>query len=150
MTIRRIAPALLSLVVAAATVSGSVHAQGQAQGSAQTKPEQKPEPKAEATPATPAGKWSMNIETQGGARQASLDIKIEAKKVTGTLASEIGETPITGEFAEGKLTFAISFDANGQMLNIKFTGTTQKDGSLAGTATMEGAEMTWTATRVKG
>ena len=148
--IRRIASALLSLVVAASAVSVTVHAEGHSQGSSQAKPEQKPEPKPEATPATPAGKWSMNIETQGGARQATLDIKIEVKKVTGTLASEIGETPIAGEFAEGRLTFAISFDANGQLLNIKFTGTTQKDGSLAGTATMEGAEMTWTATRVKG
>jgi hypothetical protein len=137
-----------------ATVSLSAQAQGQAQGTTQAKPEQKPdpkaEPKAEEKATTPAGKWTMSIETPGGSRQVALDLKIDVKKVTGTLNSEMGETPLTGEYAEGKLTFSISIDAGGQMLTIAFTGTSQKDGSLAGTASLEGQEMQWTATRVKG
>jgi hypothetical protein len=146
MTLRHVASASLVFALVVAPVALFAQAQGQTQA----KPEQKPDPKADAKPTTPAGKWNMNIETQGGARQATLDLKIDGKKVAGSIASEIGETAVTGEFVEGKLTFAISIDANGQTLNITFTGTTTKDGTLAGTASMEGAEMTWTATRVKG
>jgi len=149
MTVRQLVSASLALALEVAPVALFAQAQGQAQA----KPEQKPDPqadaKADAKPATPAGKWNMSIETPGGARQATLDIKIDGKKVTGTIASEMGEMPLTGEFAEGKLTFSINIDANGQSMSIGFSATTTKEGTLAGTASMEGQEMTWTATRVK-
>lgn len=113
-----------------------------------------PAPKQDQKPAPAAadpfsGKWNMAIETPGGQRPATLTIKIDGKKVAGTIASEMGELPIAGELAEGKLAFTLNIDANGQSMSIGFTGTAQKDGSLAGTANMAGQEMAWTATRIK-
>ena len=43
--------------------------------------------------------------------QSTLDVKEDGKKVTGTLTSPQGAGPIEGEFADGKLTFSMSFDA---------------------------------------
>lgn len=124
--------------------------QGQAQGQAQPpKPEAKPEPKAEAAPSF-AGKWTVNVETPNGAMQSALELKIDGKKVAGTMASPMGEAAVEGEIAEGKLTFWITIDAGGNNMSVTFVGTMQKDGSLAGTFDFGQGEMPWTAVRVKG
>ena len=142
----------LTLTLSLATIPAPTSAQtpSQAQSKPDPNPEQKPDPKSEpkAEPAF-AGKWNMSIETPGGQRPAGLEVKLDGKKITGSMTSEIGATPITGELAEGNLVFSITIDMNGQSVAISFTGTTQKDGSLAGTASLAGQGMTWTATRVK-
>ena len=138
----------LSMVSIPAMTSAQTPAQSQSKPD--PKPEQKPDPKSDpkAAPAF-AGKWNMNIETPGGQRPAGLEVKLDGKKVTGSMSSEIGETPISGELAESSLVFSITIDMNGQSVAITFTGTTQKDGSLAGTASLAGQGMNWTATRAK-
>ncbi len=142
---------LLSLI--AITVSLSVvpsRALAQSSTSPQATPAPKPEQKPAPAAAEPfAGKWNMAVETPGGQRPATLTIKIDGKKVAGTIVSEAGELPIAGELADAKLTFTLNIDANGQSMSIAFSGTAQKDGSLAGTANMAGQEMAWTATRIK-
>ena len=139
---------LFAVAVALSVVPSLALAQAAtaAQSAPAPTPDQKPAPAA-ADPYT--GKWNMAIETPGGPRPATLTIKIDGKKVAGTIASEMGELPIAGELAEGKLAFTLNIDANGQSMSIGFLGTTQKDGSLAGTANMAGQEMAWTATRIK-
>ena len=121
----------------------------QSQGPVQSKPDPTQEQKPPQTDASFAGKWNMSIETPGGHRPATLTIKLDGKKVGGTIASEMGEMPVAGELAEGKLTFTLNIDMNGQSVAIAFTGTAQKDGSVAGTANMAGQQMSWTATRIK-
>ena len=139
--------------VSAVTISSQGAAQGQ--GQAQAKPDPKPEPKPDAKPdAAPAvmGKWTMTIESPNGQMQSALDLKADpkdAKKLTGTLSSQMGETAVEGEFAEGKLTFRITFDANGTSMAIAFAATVQKDGSLSGTFDFGQGEMPWTAVRAK-
>lgn len=56
----------------------------------QTKPEAKPETKA---PASPAGKWNMAVDTDQGTMASTLDMKVEGKKVTGTIVSQMGKRP---------------------------------------------------------
>ena len=118
----------------------------------QGKPEQqKPEP-TKAPAAGVAGKWAVNIAGPSGAVESSLDLKADpkdAQKITGTIASQMGEAALTGTFVDGKLTFAFSMDANGQQLNVTFNGALQKDGSLAGTLSFGQGDLTWTATRAK-
>lgn len=110
----------------------------------------KPEPKTEAKEApTPAGKWSMSITTDQGDRQATLDIKLEGKKVTGSLASEMGEAPIAGEFAEGKLVFSMTMQTGNGDFQIGFTGGLKEDGTLAGTLDFGQGALNWTAARIK-
>ncbi len=139
----------LAVVAFAASVSAAPQAQtqGQAQGQAQAKPEAKPDDKAGATF---AGKWIATVQTPNGAIETSLDIKVDGKKVAGTIASQMGENKIEGEIDNGTLTFWFSMDMGGQQVSITFKGAAQKDGTLGGAVGIEGqGEMTWTATRAK-
>ncbi len=76
-----------------------------------------------------------------------LELKLDGKKVTGTIVGPQGEsTGLEGEFADGKLTFSISPDGN---MQIAFAGAFKEDGSLAGTIDFGQGPFPWTATRVK-
>ena len=71
-------------------------------------------PKADAKAAAGvAGKWMLSIETPNGTMNPGLDLKLDGKKVTGTLTSPQGEVAVAGEFADSKLTFTASFQGNG-------------------------------------
>lgn len=164
MSIRTVASTLAVLAMVGAAPVVAAAAQGPAQGQAQTpplppkpdpKPEPKPEAKPEAKPATAAilaGKWDVNIESPNGAMQSALELKADAKdakKVAGSISSPVGEAVLEGEVVDGKLTFWFKLNANGTDLSVTFTGTLQKDGSLAGTLEYGQGEVPWTATREK-
>lgn len=95
------------------------------------------------------GKWAMNVETPQGAMDVALDIKSEGKKITGTITSPQGETPLEGEFADGKIAFAISIESPEGAMAIGFAGAMKEDGTMAGTLTGPFGEAPWTASRVK-
>ena len=123
----------------------------------QTKPDPKPDAKPAADPkagtaAGLAGKWDVNIDNPSGAMQAMFELKADekdAKKVTGVISSQVGEAELTGEVADGKLTFHFTMNANGQDLPVSFAGSLQKDGSLTGTLEYGQGPVNWTATRQK-
>lgn len=121
---------------------------GQTQGQSQAKPD--PATESKAAPTGFAGKWIVTVQTQNGPLESTLVLKLDGKKVTGTITSQMGETTVEGEQAENKLTFWMTMDANGQSMSITFVGTPQKDGSLAGTLNFGQGEIPWTAVRPKG
>ena len=134
--------ALITSAVALAIAPLSAH-HGQAE-----KPQ--PNPKAEAKEApSVAGKWSMNIQMDQGARQATLDVKLDGRKVGGTIASEMGATPIAGEYVDGKLVFSMTMQTGSGDLQIGFTGGLKEDGTLAGTLDFGQGAVNWTAVRMK-
>jgi len=133
------------LFIAAVPNAEARQAQAQEQPPSQAKPEAKPE----ATASPFAGKWNVNVQNPNGAVESTMDLKVDGKKVTGTLQSQMGDAKLEGEIADGKLTFWFSMDANGQTLNITFVGTSQKDGSLAGTLSFGQGDLNWTATKAK-
>jgi len=133
------------MFIAAVPNAEARQAQAQGQPPTQAKPEAKPE-----SAASPfAGKWNVNVQNPNGAVESTLDLKVDGKKVTGTLQSQMGNATVEGEIADGKLTFWFSMDANGTTLNITFVGTSQKDGSLAGTLSFGQGDLNWTATKAK-
>jgi hypothetical protein len=136
--------ALLTIAIAlAAAPLAAQQTQGQGQG-------EKPAPTKEAKAApTVAGKWSMNIHMEQGARQATLDIKLDGTKVAGTVASEAGETAIAGEYVDGKLVFSTTMQTSNGDLQIGFNGGLKDDGSLAGTLDYGQGAINWTAVRMK-
>jgi len=137
-----------ALVVAAAfALAATFSASAMQQQANPPKPEQKPEEKA---PASIAGKWDMTIDTDQGAMQASLDLKQDGKKVTGTITSPQGPATLEGEYAEGKLTFSISFDSPNGSMQIGFNATMKGDGSLAGSLDFGQGQIPWHAVRAKG
>ena len=136
-----------ALVVAVAALPVVAVAQTQGPGKP---PEQKPAPAGEKPAAVSvAGKWTVTIDLQGQQRTSGLDLKVEGTKVTGTINSELGEAQLAGEYAEGKLKFGFSMDANGTPIQVGFVGTVQKDGTLAGMLDFGQGEIPWTAVRVK-
>lgn len=135
----------LTLVIATATTDA-------AQQSGQQTPPPAPaaaKPADAKTTASVAGKWDMSAETPQGTMPVTLVIKLDGKKVTGSLASAQGETPMEGEFADGKLTMSIVFQGGGGSMNITFNGALKEDGTLAGTFDFGQGEMKWSATRAK-
>ena len=133
--------ALATLVLATVTTGAA----------AQQAPETpKQDPKAEAkAPAGVAGKWVLAVETQNGTINPALELKVDGKKVTGTLSSPQGEVAVAGEFADNKLTFSINVQNNGGDMKIDFAGTLKADGTLAGTMAFPQGEIPWTAARPK-
>jgi len=109
-------------------------------------------PPAEEQPAeapSVAGKGNVTTTTDQGTMHSTLDIKLEGKKVTGTLASDMGTAPIEGEWADGKLGFALSMDTSNGPYQLWFAATMKEDGSLAGTIDFGEGTIPWTATRPK-
>ena len=93
------------------------------------------------------GKWNMTALLQGDVHASTIDLKLDGKKVTGTMDGELGVIPVTGEFADGALTFSISYQGQ---FDIVFQGKFKDDGTLAGTASLgQAGDMTWTAERAK-
>ncbi|MDQ3171928.1 MAG: hypothetical protein M3Q55_17485 [Acidobacteriota bacterium] len=95
------------------------------------------------------GAWAMNVDTPQGAMAVSLVLKSDGKKITGTITSPQGDAPLEGEFADGKIAFAISLDSPEGAMSIGFAGAMKEDGTMAGTLTGPFGEAPWTATRVK-
>jgi len=96
-----------------------------------------------------AGKWTMTTQMQGGNGFVStLDLKLDGKKVTGTVESQYGTSPLTGEFADNTLTFSMTFNGQQGPMQIPYTATL-KDGKLTGTLSAGQMEIPWTAERIK-
>jgi hypothetical protein len=137
-----------ALVVAAAfALAATFSVSARPQQADPPKPQQKPEQKA---PASVAGKWDVTVDTDQGSMQSTLDLKQDGKKVTGTLTSPQGAGPVEGEYAEGKLTFSMSFDGPNGSVQIGFNATVKDDGSLIGTLDFGGQPIAWHAVRSKG
>jgi hypothetical protein len=136
----------LALITIAAALAMAPAAAQQQQGSQP----QKPDPKADAKEApTVAGRWNVRIQIDQGERLATLDVKLEGPKVAGTIASDMGESPIAGEYADRKLTFALSMQTANGDFSLAFAGALKEDDTLAGTMDYGQGAINWTATRIK-
>ena len=127
---------MLAFVAAAAIAAAPITAAAQA---AQAKPAEKVD-----------GKWDMSVTgPDGNGINVTIVFKSEGKKLTGTLTGPQGEVPLEGEYAEGKIMFAISVPGDGGSMNIGFAGNWKEDGTLAGMASGPFGEIPWTATKAK-
>jgi hypothetical protein len=105
-------------------------------------------PKAGAAAPGIAGKWNLVTTTQQGTIESLLDMKVDGAKVSGSLSSQMGTAPVTGEYTDGKLSFTITMQGNGQAIEVWFGGALQQDGTMAGTLDFGQGEVPWTARRV--
>ena len=67
-----------------------------------------------------SGKWEFVLDTEGGVRNAPVDLKVDGTTVTG----KFGEADIKGTFADGKLELAFPFysDEAGFNATMKISG----------------------------
>ena len=96
--------------------------------------------------ATVAGNWNINMDYGQGPTDIGAVFKLEGKKVTGALTSQMGETPLAGEFADGKLTFTIDV----QGMSLTFVGTLKDADNMTGSMGGQMGEVPFVAKRIKG
>jgi hypothetical protein len=81
-----------------------------------------------AKPADPAatvdvsGVWDMSVETPNGVIENVGTLKQEGEKLTGTLASQMGELPLEGTVVGNEIKWTLNIDMNGQQMSIAFAG----------------------------
>ena len=134
---------LTLIVVGAMPAATSVAQQTAPPSAAQEKPA---DPKAAISI---AGKWDMTAETPQGTTPVTLVMKLDGKKMTGTMTGPQGEIPVEGEYADGKLSWSITIQGGSGDLNVAFAGAMKEDGTLAGTFDFGQGAMNWKATRAK-
>ena len=117
--------------------------------SAQAGPGSQDPKKDQKAPASVAGNWNMSVNGPQGPMSVSMVLAQDGKKLTGSLSSQMGETQLEGEFADGKISFWISFQGSSGSMQIAFAGVLKEDGTLEGTLSGQMGDMNWTAERAK-
>ena len=74
-----------------------------------------------------SGNWKLNIETPNGPGTPSLVLKQEGEELTGTYKGRFGEAPLKGTVKGNEIKFAVKVNAQGQELQIDYTGTVEGD-----------------------
>jgi hypothetical protein len=82
----------------------------------------------------PAGMWRVQFATPLGQRAVNMTINQRGTKLSGQVTDEYGEYPITGEFANGRVTVVWHVsEEGGQLLEITMRGALDGD-EIRGTA----------------
>ncbi len=90
------------------------------------------------------GMWALNVETPMGAREMKLNATQTGEMLTGKIASERGDMPITGTVKGNAVAFMMKVNAQGMDLQIDYTGTVEGD-AMKGTMKLgDMGEGTWT------
>ena len=95
------------------------------------------------------GKWDITFNMGGNPMPASANFTQAGDKVTGTLGTPGGETPVTGTIAGNALKLAFTVETPQGNLEIVMTGDVTGD-SIVGKATLTGlGDAEWTGKRVQ-
>lgn len=95
------------------------------------------------------GTWNASFNTQQGVIPATLKIQKSGDKLTGTITSQEGESPLEAELKGKALTVWFNYSTGGQAIPVEMTGTVDGD-SAKGTMSAGGNPAgDWTAARVK-
>lgn len=95
-----------------------------------------------------AGRWEATFYTDEGPRPATMVLKKDGDKLTGSISSELGEAPIAGTQKGGDVSLAISADFGNGPITITMTGVLKGD-VITGTADVGGQMLLdWGAKRL--
>ena len=90
---------------------------------------------APSTPSIPSltGTWNVSVELPNMTANPTVVLKQEGEKLTGEYVSaQYGKWPITGTLKGSDVNFWFAMNVEGNALNVTYTGTVDKDGSLKG------------------
>jgi len=154
-------PITLSGKVKGATIDGKADFGGMAEGDwtakrveATTADAAASAPAAAPAPAAPgvggiAGKWDVTFRTPQGDFPAVATLSVDGGKLSGTLGSQLGETPVSGTLDGTKLQITLVVDSPQGSMNVSMTGEMQGD-AINGMADVAGmGQMEWSAKRSK-
>lgn len=74
-----------------------------------------------------AGRWLIEIDSPQGLMKAGLVVTLEGDTVSGSITSEMGETPIKGTFKDGTVKFSFDYAGPQGAMTITSTGTVSGD-----------------------
>jgi hypothetical protein len=93
-----------------------------------------------------SGVWNFTLETAQGSGTPTFTFKQEGETLTGTYKGRLGEGPVKGTVKGSDITFSVKVNAQGQDIEIVYTGKIESATSLKGTAKLgDFGDATWTA-----
>jgi len=104
--------------------------------------------RAQDQPANVAGAWQLTFEGRNGTVTQTLTFTQDGTKLTGTVHSERGDSPVTGTITGNAIDFTITRSTPNGDFSIEYKGTVTGD-TMKGTMTMGQNTRDWTATRQK-
>jgi hypothetical protein len=96
-----------------------------------------------------SGKWTFNVQTDGGGGTPTVTFKQDGEKLTGHYSSQLlGEQDFTGSIKGSDFKFSFSADVQGNSLSVTYTGTVESKDALKGSVDLGGlGQGTFTAKR---
>jgi hypothetical protein len=97
-----------------------------------------PTPSAPSAPPPPppgpnvSGSWTLSVESPMGTNESTATFQQSAGTLSGKIASERGETALTGTINDKAIVFSITINLQGQSLKIDYSGEVTGD-AMAGT-----------------
>jgi hypothetical protein len=98
------------------------------------------------------GTWSVTIDSPMGSREATMTLRQEGGKVTGTLKSEMGEMTVgDGSLSGRTLLLPLKLNFGDRSINLDLEGEVSADGNtVGGSASGPFGNFDWKATRPGG
>jgi len=105
-----------------------------------------PAPQTGAAAGNISGVWNFTVETSAGTGSPVFTLKQEGEQVTGTYKGQFGEGPINGTVKGGDVKIVVKVNAQGQDLEIIYTGKVESANSMKGKVQLGGlGEGNWSA-----
>lgn len=97
------------------------------------------------------GKWKIHQSVMGNESDSNCTFTQKNNDLTGSCTADQGSGKITGKVDGNKVSWSYETDYNGAPLTVKFTGTVDSAGKIAGSVSVEqfGVDGDFTATPVK-
>lgn len=73
------------------------------------------------------GTWKITVESQAGTGTPTVILKQAGEELTGTYKGQLGEAPLKGTIKGNEIAFSFKVNAQGQDLQIDYTGTVDGD-----------------------
>jgi hypothetical protein len=74
-----------------------------------------------------SGTWLMSVETQAGTGNPTFTLVQKGDQLSGTYKGQLGEAPVTGTVKGNDITITYKINAQGQDLEVVYTGTLDGD-----------------------
>jgi hypothetical protein len=74
-----------------------------------------------------AGEWNLKVESPNGTATPSVTFKQEGETLTGTYKGRFGESSVKGTIKGNEIKFAATINAQGQELQLEYSGTVDGD-----------------------
>jgi hypothetical protein len=92
------------------------------------------------------GTWKFTVETSQGSGNPTFTFKQDGEKIAGTYSGLFGEANVAGTVKGDRIEFHFKLDMDGQVIEVKYTGTIVSSTSMKGTAEIADlGSATWTA-----